>query len=38
MKDAKTTDLFEDYDCGYCTDGHGDIDGRSWHGWQGLKV
>jgi hypothetical protein len=30
-KKAKTTDLLEDIDCDYCTDGHGDVNDRPWH-------
>jgi hypothetical protein len=30
-ENARPTDLLEDYDYGYCTDGHSDVDHRSWH-------
>jgi hypothetical protein len=30
-KNARTTDLLEDYEYGYCTDGHSDVDDRPWH-------
>jgi hypothetical protein len=28
---AESTDLFEDYDRSYSTDGHGNVNDRPWH-------